>query len=78
MTQEEALTALHKHKVFFEHFEKTGSFPDVSSDLVQDIHNIYKALRPDFVLDSCCGNCVLNMLTDANRYRVNNLKFHKL
>jgi bacterioferritin-associated ferredoxin len=77
MTDHEAKHLLDRNTLMFNFFEQNQSVPDRTHGAIEEVYQAYKHFNPSFVLDSCCGSCVMNMIESANAKRKElNLKFH--
>lgn len=77
MTDHEAKHILDKHALLFNTWETNQSIPDASHGAIQEVLLAYKHFNPSYFMDSACGSCVGNMVTEANAKRKElNLKFH--
>lgn len=77
MTDHEAKYILDKHALLFRTWETNQSVPDASHGAIGEVLQAYKHFNPNYVMDSCCGSCVCNMVDMANNLRKElSLKFH--
>lgn len=70
MRHEEAKEIFVKHSQLFDMVVHDNYVPSGSSNMIQEIWGAFLSMNPGYHMDWACGRCLIAMLEQANRIRM--------